>query len=212
MKKQESKVLKKKAKKTKSHLKTAMNKSQKNVKSTLQLSDDENSEKDDEIIRRVNVRIAEYSFPSQLIQSVNKMEDVELESEMIHAEAEANNKNAVHSISKSKRKYKKSRNENFSRFIHKVLKNTYPEISISKKAMDIMNSFVHDIIERLVNEVSKLIGYSGRKTLLSRDMQTACKFLLSGELQVIAISEASRALNKYLNSLHSDNANESGES
>jgi len=37
----------------------------------------------------------------------------------------------------------------FSLYIYKVLKQVHPEIGISKKAMNIMNSFINDTFDQL---------------------------------------------------------------
>jgi len=47
-----------------------------------------------------------------------------------------------------KRRHKK-RVETFSLYIYKVLKQVHPEIGISKKAMNIMNSFINDTFDKM---------------------------------------------------------------
>ena len=65
---------------------------------------------------------------------------------------------------------KKRRVETFSIYIYKVLKQVHPETGISKKAMNIMNSFINDTFERIAMESSKLVRYNKRKTLSSREI------------------------------------------
>ncbi len=48
------------------------------------------------------------------------------------------------------------RKETYSSYIYKVLKQVHPDTGISNKAMNIMNSFVNDIFERIASESSKL--------------------------------------------------------
>jgi len=91
----------------------------------------------------------------------------------------------------------KRRTETFALYIYKVLKQVHPDTGISKKAMNIMNSFINDIFERIALEASKLVRYNKRRTLSSREIQTAVKLLLPGELAKHAISEGTKAVTKF---------------
>ena len=71
---------------------------------------------------------------------------------------------------------------NSSTYIYKVLKQVHPDTGISNKAMLILNSFVNDIFERIATEASKLSQYSKRSTISSREIQTAVRLILPGEL------------------------------
>lgn len=96
-----------------------------------------------------------------------------------------------------KKKRKKKRSESYSIYIYKVLKQVHPDTGISSKAMGIMNSFVADLFERIASESAKLSKYSKTKTLSSREIQTAVRLLLPGELSKHAISEGTKAVTKY---------------
>ena len=91
----------------------------------------------------------------------------------------------------------KRRLETFAIYIYKVLRQVHPEIGISKKAMNIMNSFINDTFDRLALESSKLVRYNKKRTLSSREIQTAVKLLLPGELAKHAISEGTEAVTKF---------------
>jgi histone H2B len=60
-----------------------------------------------------------------------------------------------------------------------------------------MNSFVNDSFERLANEAIKLSRYNERATLTSKEIQTAVRLLLPGELAKHAVSEGTKAVTKY---------------
>ena len=92
------------------------------------------------------------------------------------------------------------RKESFGIYIYRIMKQVHPEVEISKRAMSIMNSFVNDLFERIANEASRLAKYSKRSTLNSRDIQTAVRFILPGELARHAVSEGTKAVTKYLTS------------
>lgn len=63
--------------------------------------------------------------------------------------------------------------------------------------MSIMNSFVGDLFERIASESAKLATYNNTKTLTSREIQTAVRLLLPGELAKHAVSEGTKAVTKY---------------
>ena len=98
-----------------------------------------------------------------------------------------------------------------------VLKQVHPDTGVSSKAMSIMNSFVNDLFERIAAEASKLAHYNKRytsgvlllllqllpfhrSTITSREIQTAVRLLLPGELAKHAVSEGTKAVTKYTSS------------
>jgi histone H2B len=89
------------------------------------------------------------------------------------------------------------RQETFSVYIYRVLKQVHPETGISKRSMHILNSFVGDIFEKIALEASKLVRYNKKHTLSSREVQTAVRLLLPGELAKHAVSEGTKAVTKY---------------
>ncbi|KAL4011253.1 hypothetical protein IC575_028305 [Cucumis melo] len=93
---------------------------------------------------------------------------------------------------KKKKRAKKSI-ETYKIYIFKVLKQVHPDIGISSKAMGIMNSFINDIFEKLAQESSKLARYNKKPTITSREIQTAVRLVLPGELAKHAVSEGTKA-------------------
>merc|ERR1711998_90688 len=87
--------------------------------------------------------------------------------------------------------------ENFNIYIYKILKQIHPTLGISRKAMQVLNSFVLDTLENIGGECGKLIKYGKRQTLTGREIQSACKLIFPGELANHATSEGSKALQKY---------------
>ena len=86
---------------------------------------------------------------------------------------------------------------NFSRYIYKVLKQVHPDTGMSSKAMQIMDSFVQDIFDRLAAEASRLAKMNKKSTISSRDIQTAVRLIIPGELAKHAVSEGTKAVTKY---------------
>ena len=98
-----------------------------------------------------------------------------------------------------------------------MLKQVHPDTGVSSKAMSIMNSFVNDLFGRIAAEASKLAHYnkrcvivccsflmitlsSPRSTITSREIQTAVRLMLPGELAKHAVSEGTKAVTKYTSS------------
>lgn len=113
---------------------------------------------------------------------------------------EAGKKTAAASGDKKKRS--KTRKETYSSYIYKVLKQVHPDTGISNKAMSILNSFgifhwltlwsilislVNDIFERVAGEASKLASYNKKSTISSREIQTAVRLILPGELAKVRL-------------------------
>ena len=94
-------------------------------------------------------------------------------------------------------KRKKTRVESYGTYIYKVLKQVHPDTGISSKGMSIMNSFINDIFERIAGEAGKLSTYNKKATLSSREIQTAVRLMLPGELAKHAVSEGTKAVTKF---------------
>merc|ERR1712039_282081 len=99
--------------------------------------------------------------------------------------------------SQGDKKRKKPNTSSYSSYIYKVLKQVHNDTGISKKAMVVMDSFVHDIFERLATEAGRLARYNGKHTITSREIQTAVRLILPGELAKHAVSEGTKAVTKY---------------
>ncbi|XP_077478178.1 histone H2B 1/2-like [Stigmatopora argus] len=104
------------------------------------------------------------------------------------------------SVNKAGKKRKRTRKQSYAIYVYKVLKQVHPDTGISSKAMSIMNSFVNDIFERIASEASRLALYNKRSTITSREIQTAVRLLLPGELAKHAVSEGTKAVTKYTSS------------
>ena len=98
------------------------------------------------------------------------------------------------------KKRRRSRKESYGIYIYKVMKQVHPDTGISSRAMSIMNSFVNDIFERIAAESSRLAHYNKKSTISSREVQTAVRLLLPGELAKHAVSEGTKAVTKYTTS------------
>jgi|Transcript_10031 histone H2B len=89
------------------------------------------------------------------------------------------------------------RTESYSSYIYKVLKQVHPNTGISKRGMSVLNSFINDIFEKIAFEASRLATYNKKSTLSSREIQSAVRLLLPGELSKHAVSEGTKAVTKF---------------
>ena len=89
------------------------------------------------------------------------------------------------------------KSETYKMYIYKVLKQVHPDTGISSKAMSIMNSFINDIFEKIATEASRLARYNKKPTVTSREIQTAVRLVLPGELAKHAVSEGTKAVTKF---------------
>ncbi|XP_014236768.1 late histone H2B.L4-like [Trichogramma pretiosum] len=96
----------------------------------------------------------------------------------------------------SKKKRKKSI-RSYKTHIYKVLKQVHPDVGLTAQAMSIMDSFMNDLFERIACEASSLTDLGKRSTLTSREVQTAVRLLLPGELAKHAVSEGTKAVTKF---------------
>ncbi|KAK6933462.1 Histone H2A/H2B/H3 [Dillenia turbinata] len=114
--------------------------------------------------------------------------------------AKAGKKIPKEASSADKKKRVKKNVETYKIYIFKVLKQVHPDIGISSKAMGIMNSFINDIFEKLAQEASRLARYNKKPTITSREIQTAVRLVLPGELAKHAVSEGTKAVTKFTSS------------
>ncbi|DBA77898.1 hypothetical protein WJX79_005692 [Trebouxia sp. C0005] len=87
--------------------------------------------------------------------------------------------------------------ESYKIYIYKVLKQVHPDTGISSKAMSILNSFIADIFEKIAVETASLARYNKKPTVTSREIQTAVRLILPGELAKHAVSEGTKAVTKF---------------
>jgi histone H2B len=94
---------------------------------------------------------------------------------------------------------KKRHVETYCVYIYRVLKQVHGELGISKKGMSIVNSFVNDIFERLTAQAAELVKCNNKRTLSSREVQTAVRLVFPGELAKHAVAEGIKACTKHAN-------------
>ena len=79
-------------------------------------------------------------------------------------------------------------------YIYRVLKQVHPCCGVSSKAMIVMNNFLNDLYDRIISEARLIAHYNNKSTITSKEIQTAVKLILPGELGKHAVAEGIKAL------------------
>ena len=109
-------------------------------------------------------------------------------------------KSAVAKATSGKRSNRKPK-RTYSSYISKVLKGaSKSKLTLSSKSMKILNSLVVDFFDRLATEAASLARGAKKRTLGSREMQTAVRLTLPAELAKHAMAEGTRAVAKAASS------------
>ncbi len=96
-----------------------------------------------------------------------------------------------------KKKRKATKHESYKVYLYKVLKQVHPDTGVSSKAMSILNSLMNDMFDKIATEAARLSRYSKKPTMTSREIQTAVRLVLPGELSKHAVSEGTKAVTKF---------------
>ena len=94
-------------------------------------------------------------------------------------------------------KKSRKRRESYAKEICQVLQQTCEGTGVSEPVLEILNSFVHDLFERIAGEASKLAFYERRSCIQSREIQTAVELLLPSELAKEVVLEGNKAVCRY---------------
>ena len=96
---------------------------------------------------------------------------------------------------------RKRRPASFKSYISKINKDASKgKLTLSSKSVKILNSLVNDFLERLATEAAALARGAKRRTLGSREVQTAVRLTLPAELAKHAMAEGTRAVAKATSS------------
>ncbi|XP_041063006.1 histone H2B-like [Carcharodon carcharias] len=113
----------------------------------------------------------------------------------------ASRKASKQSLTKVTKNRRETHKQSYSTYVYRVLTQVHPCTRISSKAMSVMNLFIVDIFECIASKALQLIHYKLRHTILAREIQSAIHLMLLGELAKHTISEGTKAVTKYTNSV-----------
>ena len=86
--------------------------------------------------------------------------------------------------------------DSYALYTSRVLKSVFPEIGITLPSINIMDSFVRDIFERIANEAASLARNYNKTTITTKEIETATKLILKGDLNKHAVSEGQSAVKR----------------
>ena len=110
--------------------------------------------------------------------------------------AKKSTKTVAKKVAGDKKRRRKGK-QTFNSYIFKVLKQVHPQTRISKKGIMVVNNFVTDTFDRVANEAARLVRMNKTATRGSREVQSAIRLVLPGELSKHAVSEGTKAMTKY---------------
>lgn len=85
----------------------------------------------------------------------------------------------------------------FNIYIYKVLKQVHPDTGMSGMALATMVNLAKVTVTKIMLAANQIIMRGDTKTLTSRDIQSAVRLALPGELAKHAVSEGTKAVTKY---------------
>ena len=98
----------------------------------------------------------------------------------------------------SSRKRTKRKVYTFKPHIYKVLKQVHPDTGLTTEGKEQMNHFVEHFADKIADEAVFLAKKDDKKTISSREIQTAVRLVLPGELAKHGVSEGNKAVTKYM--------------
>lgn len=86
----------------------------------------------------------------------------------------------------------------YKRYVFRVLKQVHPGLTVSARAMSVLDGMMCDMFERIAEAAAQLSKYTGKATLSSKAVQDAVRLVVPGELGRHAIAEGMKAVKTYL--------------
>lgn len=78
----------------------------------------------------------------------------------------------------------------FSLYLFRILKTVRDDTGISKKGMNLLNQLIANAFEEIMKEARNLVLYQKKQTMGTKDIETAVKLYLVGELKKQALSRS----------------------
>ena len=100
-----------------------------------------------------------------------------------------------------KKRGKNKEEKGYNLYLQKVMKQIYSKdkgITISSKAMEVVNTMIEDLEDRISSKAFDLAKFQKKSTLAAPHVQTAAKMIFPPEMGGMAIQEGSKCLTRYL--------------
>ena len=141
--------------------------------------------------------IAHYTqMSSEAAQEQSPKGTVFFDDQLAEIEAEEDSESTAVS-SREPKKRSKDVEKTFSLAIYKVLRQIWPDLYISHRAMSVLNGLIIELFERIATEASKLAALGKTSALTHRDLQTAVQIVIPHTFGRHANSEGTRFLTIY---------------
>jgi histone H3/H4 len=115
--------------------------------------------------------------------------------------ATSNPNEATKAIDKNNKKRNKKEEKGYATYLQKVMKQIFPKekgITISAKAMEVVNAMVEDLEDRVSSKAFDLAKFQKKSTLAAPHVQTATKMVFPPDMGGMAIQEGTKCLTRYL--------------
>ena len=101
---------------------------------------------------------------------------------------------------KSRKPVKNKVDPSLTTYVKRVLKQVHPDTRISSQAIYMVEELDQYLITSIMNVVTTLMAHdpAEKKTCSAREIQTAVRLILPGEIQKHAISEGTKAVTTYM--------------
>lgn len=80
--------------------------------------------------------------------------------------------------------------------IRRVLAQVAPNVGTSEKAMNLLNAIANHFCKIILEETKRVSAYNKRATISPREIQTAVRIVIGGELAKHAVSDAAKAMRR----------------
>lgn len=90
----------------------------------------------------------------------------------------------------------------FDSYIYKVHKQVHPHMSISQEAKTKLSAMINALIRDFVEYIITFTDHSRQRTISIRDVQSAVRVVVRGELRTHAVSEGVKAVTRYTSAHH----------
>ncbi|XP_041043296.1 histone H2B-like [Carcharodon carcharias] len=135
------------------------------------------------------------------VEEQEKQGFVSLEQGRLRASRKASKQLLTKVTKKPPKRRRKSHKQSYSTYMCRVLTQVHPPTRFSSKAMSVMSSFAVDIFECITSKASHLIHYNKCHTISAWEIQIAICLMLPGKLDKHGVSEGTKAVTKYTNSI-----------
>ena len=100
-------------------------------------------------------------------------------------------------MSTQPKKTRRRTDVNFETYLYKILKQVHPTIGISSSTLKSMNSLIFGLAKQISLRGLDFALLDGRRTITSREIQSAVYSIFPGELAKHAVKEGSKAVMNY---------------